>query len=110
MSRANAHRSPADAFQPVLSVRARVQKDQVPEFIRATLHEIRGYIAANRIEVQGPPFSICRSASPNTIDVEAGWPVARARANGQIENGGLPVSWVSRGESANGARSHGLFF
>ena len=89
--------SPADALQPVLTIRAHLEADQVPAFVRDSLHEIRGYIDEQHVEVAGPPFLISHGASLNGIDVETGWPVHRAPSNGRIESGALPIGLVRAG-------------
>ena len=88
--------SSADAFQPVLSVRARVEESAVPSFIHDSLRDIRIHIEEHHLEVQGPPFSICHSAPSHRVDVEAGWPVRQAPAAGRICPGALPVGLVRR--------------
>lgn len=93
-----------DAFRPVLSIRARVQGPEVPSFIRDALQEIRTHIEEHHVEVQGPPFSICRPAPPHGVDVEVGWPVRRATGTGRIQCGALPTGLV-RSDEAGMARS-----
>ncbi len=88
---------PADEFQPVLSICARVDGPNVPSFIRDALREIRTYIEQHHVDVQGPPFSICRSATARGIDVEVGWPVRRASGAGRIASRELPSGFVRVG-------------
>jgi hypothetical protein len=89
--------SAADGFQPVLSIRARVDGTDVPSFIRDALREIRTYIEEQHVEVEGPPFSICDPAPLHDIDVEVGWPVHRAPGAGRIACRELPTGLVRRG-------------
>jgi hypothetical protein len=93
-----------DTFRPVLSIRARVEGPEVPSFIRDALQEIRSHIKEHHVEVQGPPFSICRPASPHGVDVEVGWPVRRATGTGRIQCGALPTGLV-RSDEARIARN-----
>jgi hypothetical protein len=81
----------------VLTIRARVDQERVPSFVRAALGEIRGYIEEHQVEVEGPPFAICHPAPAHKVDVEAGWPVHRTQANGRIGLGALPTGLVRRG-------------
>ena len=87
--------SPADALQPVLTIRARVPADEASLFIRAALQEIRAHVKSHHVEVEGPPFAICHPA-PQGLDVEAGWPVRRAPGNGRIQAGALPNGLVCK--------------
>jgi hypothetical protein len=91
-------RSPSqpDALQPVLSIRACVERAEVPSFIRDALGEIRVHIEDHHIEVQGSPFSICHPTSRHRVDVEAGWPVGQAVGTDQISAGSLPSGLASR--------------
>jgi hypothetical protein len=89
--------SPGDALQAVLTIRACVQPEEVPSFVRGALQEIRAYIKAHQLEVEGPPFTICHRAPPHGLDVEAGWPVLRAAGKGRIHGGALPYGLVRSG-------------
>jgi hypothetical protein len=82
------------AFQPVLTIRARVEEAEVPAFTRRALGEIRSYINEHHLEVQGPPFSIRRALSGHCVDVEAGWPVRGAPGTTRIHSGVLPITRV----------------
>ncbi len=82
----------AGAFQPVLTIRARVPKDEVPAFTREALQEIRSYIDQHHLQVEGPPFSVHHDATAERVDVEAGWPARGAPGAGRIHSGALPVS------------------
>ncbi len=86
----------SNAFQPVLSIRARVEERQAPSFIRVALREIRGYIEEQGVEVQGPPFSICHPVPDHRIDVEAGWPVRGASGAGRIACREMPPGLIRR--------------
>ena len=86
-----------DAFQPVLSIRDRVEERQAPSFIREALREIRSYIEEQGIDVQGPPFSICHPVPNHRMDVEAGWPVLRASGAGRIACREMPPALIRRG-------------
>ena len=86
-----------NAFQPVLSIRDRVEERQAPSFIREALREIRSYIEEQGIDVQGPPFSICHPVLNHRMDVEAGWPVLRASGTGRIACREMPPGLIRRG-------------
>jgi hypothetical protein len=100
----------SDALQPVLSIRASVPRSRVPSFIRGALHEIRVHIEEHHIEIQGPPFSICRPA-PHSVDVEVGWPVSPAPGTDRISSGALPAH-LARGSDriAREAAASGVDF
>jgi hypothetical protein len=88
-----------DTFRQVLSIRAIVEGPEVPSFIRDALQEIRTHIEEHRLEVQGPPFSICRPAPPRGVDIEVGWPVRQATGAGRIQCGALPTGLVRSDEA-----------
>jgi hypothetical protein len=81
-----------NAFQPVLTIRARVPTDEVPAFTRDALQEIRAYIERHHLRAEGPPFSIRHHASSGLVDVETGWPTRGAPGSGRIHSGALPAS------------------
>lgn len=91
-----------DSFQPVLTIRARVDEAQAAAFIRSTLQEIHAYINDRQLEITGPPFSICHHLPQHTIDVEAGWPVRSANGTDRIGAGTIPTRRL--GPHANPAR------
>lgn len=86
-----------EGFQPVLSIRARVEEREVPSFVHSALREIRDYIEEQHINVEGPPFSICRPIAPRGVDVEVGWPVNHGAGIGRIAGRALPTALVRRG-------------
>ena len=86
-----------NVFQPVLSIRDRVEERQVPSFIREALREIRSYIEEQGVDVQGPPFSICHPVPNHRMDVEAGWPVRGASGAGRIACREMPPGVIRRG-------------
>lgn len=82
----------AGEFQSVLTIRAQVREDEVASFTRTALRDIRSYIEQHHLQVEGPPFSICREVSADQVDVEAGWPTAGAPGSGPIHSGVLPAA------------------
>lgn len=92
----------------VLSIRGRVPEPDLPSFIRDALHEIRTHIEAHRVEVQGPPFSVCGAASAEGVDVEVGWPVGPSHGAGRIASGVLPAALIRRQHDGTGSGSHDL--
>jgi hypothetical protein len=84
-------------FQPVLSIRSRVDAEDVPSFVRDALHEIRTHIEEHHVRIEGPPFEICRPANARGVDVEVGWPVCRTHGSGRIVCRILPSALVRRG-------------
>lgn len=90
--------SSADSFQRVLSIRARVDRAEVPSFIRDALREIRACIEEHHVDIEGPPFSISHPAPGNRLDVEVGWPVGLVDGcSGRIACRELPAGLVRRG-------------
>lgn len=87
------------AFQPVLTMRGRIREEDAASFTREALREIRSYIRDNDLEVEGPPFSICRPRPNHRVDVEAGWPARGAPGKGHIHSGMLPAGVVGGGGS-----------
>lgn len=81
-----------DAFQRVLSIRARVDREDAARFTREALREIRSYINEAHLEVEGPPFSIAHPLPDHRLDVEAGWPIGRGHGRGRIHSGALPLA------------------
>lgn len=91
-------RSSVDPFQRVLSIRARVERQDVPSFVHDALTEIRVYIEEHHVDVEGPPFSLSRPAWGHGLDVEVGWPVGVAFAGaGRVACRDLPAGLVRRG-------------
>jgi hypothetical protein len=62
--------------QPILSIRATVDKADAGAFIAEALRDIRVYMQEHRVSPAGRPFSICRQRG-SSVDVEAGWPTAK---------------------------------
>jgi hypothetical protein len=92
-----------EAFQPVLTIRARVDEAETSAFVRQTLQEIRAHIMERNFEVVGPPFSLCHPLSEHTVDVEAGWPVTRGHGSERIHAGAIPATLLGRhGTRING--------
>jgi len=95
-----------NAFQPVLSIRDRVEERQAPSFIREALREIRGYIEEHHVEVQGPPFWHRSPVAFGRLDVEVGWPVRGASGSGRIVLREMPCGLVRNDRSGEQRLSH----
>jgi hypothetical protein len=80
--------------QAILSVRACVREEEAEAFIANTLHDVRAYMQEHHVQPAGPPFSISRPRD-GAIDIEAGWPIAKAvPGTGRIHGGALPRSFL----------------
>lgn len=90
------------AFQRVLTMRARVDEADTAAFVRRTLREIHAYIREQDLDVAGPPFSVCHPLPDHVVDVEAGWPVNSAHGTERIHAGAIPATQLHR---SRGARS-----
>ncbi len=86
----------AQAFQRVLTMRARVDEAEAARFIRRSLQEIHAYITAEALEVAGPPFSVCHPLPGHVVDVEAGWPVRSAHGTERSHAGVIPATQLNR--------------
>lgn len=99
--------SPPDV-RHVLSIRACVERSDLPSFIGGALQEIRAHIIAHHVQVLGPPFSISRPTSSHGVDVEVGWPVDRSHGVGRIASGLLPVALIRCSHDGTCAESQDL--
>jgi hypothetical protein len=79
------------ACRAVLTIRSRVREADAAAFVREALRDVRAYIEEHQLEVEGPPFSICRPTPSGDVDVEAGWPTRGAPGAGRIHSGELPT-------------------
>jgi hypothetical protein len=93
------------SFQPVLTIRGSVEEAEAAGFTRRALREIRSYVTEHHLELEGPPFSICRPLPGGRVDVEAGWPVRHAVGTSRIHSGALPITRVRTRPPTNGSRS-----
>ncbi len=81
------------ADQPVATVRDRTPVSGFPAFFQGAYGEILGLIGAAGIQPAGPPFSIYHDPefTDDDVDVEVGFPVARAVASaGRVVGRVLP--------------------
>lgn len=90
-----------EAFQQVLTMRARIDEKQSASFIREALREIHAHINEMDLEVAGPPFSLCHARREHVVDLEVGWPVTGAHGTERIHAGAIPASQL-RGHSSFG--------
>lgn len=76
--------------QTVAVIRAHVAVDGIPAFLASTFAEVIEVLAAQGLEVAGPPFARY-GMSGRGFDVEAGLPSsARVRSAGRVEAAELP--------------------
>jgi hypothetical protein len=85
------------AWQPVLTVRARIGKREESRFVADGLREIHAFMHEHDHQPAGLPFFITTStARAETVDVEAGWPTDHAVAGAdRIHSGMLPKTLLS---------------
>lgn len=89
------HRRGPASLQPVLSIRAHVDRREAPDHVSAALRDIRAYIDEHQLETRGAPFTICHSADRDEIEIEAGWPLTRhAQGTSRIRAGELPTTML----------------
>lgn len=76
--------------QTVAVIRAHVAVDGIPAFLASTFAEVIEVLAAQGLEIAGPPFARY-GMSGRGFDVEAGLPSsARVRSTGRVEAAELP--------------------
>jgi effector-binding domain-containing protein len=76
--------------QPAAVIRAHVAVDGIPAFLAGAYGEVIDVLAAQRLEVSGPPFARY-AMSDRGFDVEAGFPtIAPVVPTGRVEAGELP--------------------
>jgi hypothetical protein len=84
-------------WQPVLTVRARVDKRDQRRFIANGLHAIHTFMREHDHKPAGLPFyTTTRPTGGRAVDVEAGWPTHQpVTGSGRIHSGMLPTTLVS---------------
>ncbi len=82
--------------QPVLSVRTRASADQLPMLCGKWFGEIMTYLGAIGEYPAGPPFSAYYNMDMQNLDVELGFPVAKALpAKDEIKPGEIPAGKIA---------------
>lgn len=77
--------------QPVLSVRVTTTRVQMGATLGQIYGEVADYAARSEAQLVGPPFARCYSFSDESIDLEAGMPVATPVAGeGRVSASALP--------------------
>lgn len=79
------------AEQPVAVVRERVPMAGLTDFFGRAFGTVMAAVQMQGVSPAGPPFALYRGTPAETVDVEAGFPVAgRFTATGGVEAGTLP--------------------
>ncbi len=74
-----------------LSIRATSTPQELGQILAQLLPEVWQYAKQNGVEITGPPFTRYYEAGPDSLEIEAGIPVARpALGNGRILASQLP--------------------
>jgi len=83
--------------QSIVSVRGRVERSAMPDFIGRSFGEIFGHLQGQGIDPSGEPFVIYHEFSPTDVDVEVCVPVTREVApSGAITLRLLPGATMAR--------------
>jgi predicted enzyme related to lactoylglutathione lyase/effector-binding domain-containing protein len=77
--------------QPTAVVRETVAMDALPEFFSRAFGAVMAEAQGQNVQLAGPPFALYRGMPTETVDVEAGFPVAGSLADtGTVAPGTLP--------------------
>ncbi|CAN7525845.1 GyrI-like domain-containing protein [Terrabacter sp. LjRoot27] len=78
--------------QDTAVIRGQVPMDDLPAFFARTFAATAAALSAQGVPPSGPPFGLYHGMPGDTVDVEAGFPVAsRITAAGDVEPGTLPA-------------------
>ncbi|MBI9046319.1 MAG: GyrI-like domain-containing protein [Anaerolineaceae bacterium] len=78
--------------QPTLTLRTRTSIDKLPEFLGKAYGMVGQYMGENQVEHMGAPFAAFYNLDMQDLDVEAGFPVAKALpGKGEIINAIIPA-------------------
>jgi effector-binding domain-containing protein len=84
--------------RPTAVVRARVPMAELPGLFDRAFHGVSAALTAQGVGIVGPPFGYYPSMPGETVEVEAGFPVAKAiESDGEVVPGELPGGRVARG-------------
>lgn len=79
--------------QPTTGIRRRVRTGELPAFFDDVFHEVFDALKDAGVEPSGAPFARYRGAVGETVDVEAGFPVAEpVPVSGELVAGALPAA------------------
>ncbi|MHC6592532.1 GyrI-like domain-containing protein [Arthrobacter sp. C152] len=79
------------AGQPVAVMREKVRMDSLPAFFDRAFGTVMAAVQAQGAGPAGPPFALYRGMPTETVDVEAGFPIAGDfTGTGGVEAGALP--------------------
>ncbi|HEY8701947.1 MAG TPA: GyrI-like domain-containing protein [Arthrobacter sp.] len=77
--------------QPTAVLRERVAMDALPEFFGRAFGAVAAEAQRQNVQLAGPPFALYRGTPTETVDVEAGFPIAGTLADaGTVIAGILP--------------------
>lgn len=77
--------------QPTAVVREKIPMTALTEFFGRAFSTVMAAAQAQNLELTGPPFALYRGTPTETVDVEAGFPVAPGfRETEGVANGTLP--------------------
>ncbi|OPX88494.1 MAG: Bacterial transcription activator, effector binding domain [Pelotomaculum sp. PtaB.Bin104] len=78
--------------QPVLSIRTRTAVENLPKVIGEAYGKIMGYMAQLGEHPAGVPYTAYYNMDMQDLDVEMGFPVAKARpGQGDVQAGAIPA-------------------
>jgi effector-binding domain-containing protein len=79
-------------LQPVASIRVQVKPDEISATLAVLLPEVMAHITATGAKMAGAPFSRYHTFGADSIDLEAGIPVASAiTPSGRVQASELPA-------------------
>jgi effector-binding domain-containing protein len=85
------------AAQATAVVTGHVPPAELPSFFEHAFHDVADALRGQGVAIAGPPFGFYPSMPAETIEVEAGFPVARAiEPAGRVVSGALPGGRVVR--------------
>lgn len=77
--------------QPTLNIRVTTTPDQLGTVMEQNLPEVWGYLQERGIHPAGPPYSRYHLYTPESVDVESGFPTTEpVSGEGRISTGELP--------------------
>jgi effector-binding domain-containing protein len=83
--------------QTIVSIRDHRQRDDLPEFLKASFRDLLGRLRVLGVSPSGPPFVIYHDFGADGIDAEVSVPVGEGLfAAGRIESRVLPAMTVAR--------------
>jgi effector-binding domain-containing protein len=78
---------------PMLSIREKVQNDQIKSKMGAIFGQLWMYMEKNKIQVAGPPYALYHEYDQNGTDMECGWPtIKQEKSEGNIMSSVVPAA------------------